>query len=125
MTSRRITRRPSGILLSTNETAATLTVGVDIFRNERQKVSSRLRFITGIVLVGSAAINDTIIDLFIEKYYAGRVLLSRAGVVAPIYPDDIQALAEAAVPPGSQISGIVFDAPATNPVICQIFGYEA
>lgn len=121
---RQMVRRQSGILISTNEAAATLTLGVDIFRNERQRVSSRLRYITGIVLVGSAAINDAAIDLYIEKYYAGRFLLSRGGVVAPIYPDDIQQIAEAACPPGSQFTGIVVDAPVTNPMICQLMGYE-
>ena len=72
---------PSGILISTSEAAATLTVGTDSFRNDRKSSSSRARSVEGIAVVGSAAINDSEVDLYAGDYYFGRFRNSRAGVV--------------------------------------------
>ncbi len=114
----------SGILLSTNEAAATLTLGVDAARNERKRVSSKLRYIDGISVVGSAVIDDAQVDLYIEDYYAGRFGLTRVGVVTALYPDDVQPIRPCAVPPGSQIALIIADAPATNALKVTLYGVE-
>lgn len=114
----------SGVLIASNEAAATLTVGVDAFRNERKRVSSKLRYLDGIAVVGSAAINDAAVDLYIEDYYVGRFYNSRAGVAAPIYPDDVQPIRPAACPPGSQLTCIIADAPVTSPLLVTLLGVE-
>jgi len=114
----------SGVLISSNEAAATLTLGVDAFRNERKQVSSRLRYIDGIAVVGSAVIDDANVDLYIEDYYVGKFWVSRIGVVAPVYPDDVQPIRPAAVPPGSKVSAIIGDAPATNALKVYVYGIE-
>jgi len=114
----------TGILISTSEAAATLTVGTDAFRNDRKRTSSRGRAISGIALVGSAAINDTEIDLYAGDYYFGRFRNSRAGVVAPILPDDLQPIRPTYVAPGDALTAIVVDAPATNPLLIQVYGRE-
>lgn len=112
------------MLFNTSEAAGTLTVGVDAFRNERKRTSSRPRVITGIIVVGSAAINDTEVDFYIEDYYLGRFRNSRAGVVAPIIPDDLQAVGARLVPAGSQVAAIIVDAPVTSPLLIQVHGQE-
>lgn len=114
----------SGILIQSQEAAATLTLGVDAFRNERKRVSSRTRFIDGIAVVGSAVLQDCSVDLYIEDYYVGRFSPSRIGVVAPLYPDDVQPIRPATCPPGSQLTCIIADAPATNPLIVTLYGVE-
>lgn len=114
----------SGILINTSEAAGTLTVGVDAFRNDRKRTSSRPRVIEGIVIVGSAAINDTELDLFAGDYYFGRFRNSRAGVAAPILPDDLQPLRATVVAPGDALTATIVDAPVTSPLLIQIMGRE-
>ncbi len=115
----------SGELLSTNEAAATLTVGVDAFRNERKRVSSRLRYVEGISIVGANAINEAAVDLYIEDYYVGRFRNSRAGVAAAIMPDDYQSIRAAACPRGSQLTAIIAIAPTVSPLLIKLYGRES
>lgn len=114
----------SGILLASNEAAATLTLGTDCFRNERKRVSSKLRYIDGVAVVGSAVIDDASLDLYVEDFYVGRYTMTRIGVVSALYPDDVQPIRPCAVPPGSAISAVITDAPATNALKVTIFGIE-
>lgn len=114
----------AGILISTSEAAATLTVGTDAFRNDRKRTSSRARVVNGIAIVGSAAINDTEVDVYAGDYYFGRFRNSRAGVVAPIYPDDMQPIRATVVAAGDAITATIVDAPATNPILIQVFGQQ-
>jgi hypothetical protein len=114
----------SGELLSTSEAAATLTVGTDVFRNERKRTSSRLRYVTGLSIIGGNAVNEAAVDVYIEDYFVGRFRNSRAGVAAAIYPDDFQPVKSAAVPPGSQISGVITVAPTVSPLLIKVYGFE-
>ncbi len=113
-----------GELISTSEAAATLTVGVDALRNERKRTSSRLRYITGLSIVGGNAINEAVVDVFIEDYFVGRFRNSRAGTVAAILPDDLQPVKTAACPPGSQISAVIIVAPTVSPLLIKIYGIQ-
>lgn len=113
-----------GIIISTNEAAATLIVGTDAFRNERKRVSSRLRKLTGVAIVGGNAINEAAVDIYIEDFYVGRFLNSLNGAVSPIMPDHFQAIAGKAVPPGSQITGVIGTAPTVSPLIIHLYGEE-
>jgi len=114
----------SGILISTSEAAATLTVGVDAFRNDRKSSSSRHRSVEGITIVGSAAINDSEVDVYAGDHYFGRFRNSRAGVVAPILPDDLQPIRPTIVAAGDRITATITDAPTTNALIIMLFGKE-
>jgi len=116
--------RGTGELLSTNEAAATLTLGVDAFRNERKNSTSSLRYGTGVSIVGSAAINDCSVDIYVEDYFVGRFFNTRAGVVAAILPDDLIPVKAFAIPPGSRLVAIVTDAPATSPLLIKVYGYQ-
>lgn len=112
-----------GALLSTNELAATLLVGVDVFRFERMQTDTRWRLITGITVVGSTAINDFEIDLFAGDVFLGHFFLNVAGAaVTPAMPDNIQPIPPTWVAPGTRISGIITNAAVANPVQCKLYG---
>ena len=113
-----------GILINTSEAAATLTVGTDAFRNDRKRTSSRPRVIEGIVIVGANAINESTIDLFAGDYFFGSFRNSRAGVAAPIIPDDYQSIRPTMVAPGDAITAQVRVAPTVSPLLIQIHGRE-
>lgn len=114
----------SGILINSGEAAATLTAGTDAFRNDRKRTSSRPRIVEGIVIVGGNAINEAAIDLYAGDYFFGRFRNSRAGVAAPIMPDDFQAIRPTAVAPGDAITAIIGTAPTVSPLYVQLMGQE-
>lgn len=114
----------SGELLSTSEAAATLTAGTDAFRNERKRSSSRERSVTGVSVVGGNAINEAVVDIFIEDYFVGRFRNTRSGVVAAILPDDFQPVREASIPAGSQIAAIIITAPTVSPLLVKVYGRQ-
>jgi len=113
-----------GILINTSEAAATLTVGTDAFRNDRKRTSSRTRIVEGIVIVGANAINEATVDLFAGDYFFGSFRNSRAGVAAPIIPDDFQAIRPTVVAPGDAINAQIRVAPTVSPLLIQIHGRE-
>jgi len=114
----------SGILINTSEAAATLLAGVDAFRNDRKRTSSRPRVVEGIAIVGGNAINEPVIDLYAGDYYFGRFRGSRAGAVAPIMPDDLQPIRSTVVAPGDAITATIQNAPTVSPLQIQVFGRE-
>lgn len=114
----------SGILINTAEAAATLTVGTDAFRNERKRTSSRRRIVEGVVIVGGNAINEAAVDLYAGDFFFGRFRNSRAGVAAPIMPDDLQALRPTMVAPGDALTATIGTAPTVSPLYIQVIGRE-
>ena len=109
------------MLLNTFEAAATLLVGVDAFRNERLNVTSALRWLRAIAIVGGNAINEAAVDLYIESYYVGRFRNSRAGVAQVIANEDIFAVGGPfAIPAGAKLSAIIAIAPTVSPLIIQL-----
>jgi hypothetical protein len=112
------------MLLNTSEAAATLTVGVDAFRNERKNVTGRPRVITGIIIVGANAINEARIGLYVGDMLLGSFRNSRAGVAAPIVPDDVQGIGNRFVAAGDKIAAIVEVAPTVSPLLIQVLGVE-
>lgn len=113
-----------GQLISTNEAAATLTVGTDAFRNNRKRTSSRARSIEGLAVVGGNAINEASIDLYAGDYYFGRFTNSHSGAVSPIMPDDMQPVRPTMVAPGDALTAIIVTAPTVSPLLIQVFGRE-
>jgi len=109
------------MLLNTYEAAATLTLGVDALRNERKNVSSRRRVLRGVAIVGSTAINDCAVDLYIEDFFVGRFRNSKAGAaIQVITNEDIYPVGPHYIPPGSKLSAIVGIAVVGNPLIIQL-----
>lgn len=113
-----------GIIINTSEAAATLTAGVDAFRNDRKSTSSRDRVVEGIVIVGGNAINEAAIDLYAGYHFFGRFRNSRAGVAAPIIPDDLQSISPTMVKSGDRIVASVGIAPTVSPLLIQLMGRE-
>jgi len=108
------------MILNTYEAAATLTVGVDAFRNERRQVSSRARVMRGVAIVGANAINEAALDIYIEDFYVGRFRNSRAGAVQVIASEDIYPVGPYAIPAGSKLAAIIGIAPTVSPLVVQI-----
>lgn len=108
------------MLINTYEAAATLTVGTDAFRNERQNVSGHPRVLRGVAIVGANTINEAAVDLYIESYYVGRFRNTRSGAVQVIHPDDDQIVGPHLIPAGSKLSAIIAIAPTVSPLIIQL-----
>jgi len=108
------------MLLNTYEAAATLTVGVDAFRNERQNVSGQARVMSSIAIVGANAINECAVDVYIESFFVGRFRNTHSGAVQVVHPDDDQRVGPHLVPAGSKISAIIAVAPTVSPLIIQV-----
>lgn len=115
-----------GILLSTNEAAATLLVGVDAFRNERMQTDVRWRLVTALTMVGSTAINDCELDLFAGDTLLVHGFVTRIGAaIQVIIPEDLQEIPPTWVPPNMRISGVITNAPVANPLLCRVYGHKA
>ena len=109
------------MFIRTYEAAATLTLGVDALRNERMNVSSRRRVLRGVAVVGSTAINDCEVSIYIEDYFVGVFRNSQAGAAVSINAsEDIVPVGPHAIPAGSKITAIVSIAVVGNPLIVQL-----
>ncbi len=109
------------MLINTYEAAATLTLGVDALRNERKSVSSKNRVLRGVAVVGSTAVNDCAVDIYIEDYYVGRFRNTKAGAaIQVITNEDIFPVGPHFIPRGSKVSAIVGIAVIGNPLIIQL-----
>lgn len=104
------------MLVNAHVAAATAVVGYDLLQNERMNVSSQPRILRGVALVGSTNVDDAAVDIYIENFYVGRFYNTHAGVIQVDAQSDIMPVGPHAVPAGSKLSAIVFDAPAGNPV---------
>ena len=114
----------AGIIISTNEAAATLLAGVDAFRNERKSSSSRPRVIVGFTIVGGNAINEAEIDIYAADHFFGTFRNTRAGVTAALMPDDFQAVSATVVAPGDRLVGLVRAAPTVSPLLIGVYGQQ-
>lgn len=108
------------MFIKTHEAVGTLTLGVDALRNERLNVTSQDRVLRGVAVVGSAAINDCEVAVYIESFFVGHFRNTRAGVVNVDQLADVIAVGPFAVPAGSKLSAIMTIAPTTSPLIVQL-----
>lgn len=93
--------------------AATAVLGYDLTTNQIWKTSSLDRALTGIALKGSAAANDTKVDVYVDSVKVGEFYNTSTG-----FPnmDDVIPMDMNFVPAGANLSIIVTDAPSTNPI---------
>lgn len=93
--------------------AATAVIGYDLAGNTIWQQQGTGRALTGFALKGSAAANDTKVDVFIDTVKVGEFYNTNTG-----FPnmDDVIPMPGNYVPPHSQIHIYVTDAPATNPI---------
>lgn len=103
-------------LINVAPAAATAVVNYNLLETEEiLSVSKFKREITHMGLAGSAAINDTVVNLYIAGEYTGTIRNTTAGAVI-VQPDDDLIPCSIIVPSGDKISARVVDAPATNPI---------
>lgn len=93
--------------------AATALVDYDLLINSIYKRAGNWRHVKGASCNGSAAAGDTRLALYIDRVKVGTFYNRTTGF--PSITDDLFPF-DALVPPGSDISVIVEDAPATNPI---------
>jgi len=86
-------------------TAAAL-VGVDLAANDRNNVSSRPRVMRGVACVGSVAVNDFWVDVFIGNSFVGRFYNTKIATNQIAINEDVVPVGRKYVPPGDKIAVI-------------------
>lgn len=92
--------------------AAVAVLGVNLLSDSPHRQASQQRTLRGIALAGSAAAGDTRVRVLVNQVEIANIFNSGTG-----FPnrDDLK-LVNAPVPGNSEVSVIVTDAPATNPI---------
>lgn len=93
--------------------AASAPLDTDLIAGERWKEQPNNRVLTGVALAGSAAAGDTEVDIFVDETRITTLFNSKIG-----FPDndDLVVLESLFIPASGEISALVKDAPATNPI---------
>ena len=92
--------------------AATATVGYDLLKDQWFQQVGYPRVITGFALKGSAAANDTEVEVFVDTIKIGSFFNTGTG-----FPnmDDVMPISHP-IPPNARLHVYIKDAPATNPI---------
>lgn len=92
--------------------AATAVLDFNLLGNSQHRQSSRARRLRSVALKGSAAAGDTRVSISVNQREIASIFNSGTG-----FPnrDDLKAVGEA-IPTNAEISAIIQDAPATNPI---------
>lgn len=93
--------------------AATAILGYDVLTNKVWRKSPITRRIVAVGLTGSAVINDSEVELYVNNELVAVFTPTTIGVVVP-KRDDILPV-NIMVPGGAELTFKVSDAPATNP----------
>lgn len=104
------------------ESAAASAVGTNLMAGNREQSKPRLRQVTSIGLVGSAAVRDAAVQLFYGDTFIGEFFNTTAGAnVLPLYQRDIVAVDPTmAAEPGEPINLLISDAGLTNVLVCTL-----
>ena len=86
-------------------TAAALA-GVDLAANDRNNVSSRRRVMRGVAVVGSVAIDDFWVEVFIGNNFVGRFYNTKIATNQIAINEDVVPVGNKYVAPGDKISVI-------------------
>jgi len=86
-------------------TAAALA-GVDLAANDRNNVSSRPRVMRGVACVGSVAVNDFWVEVFIGNYFVGRFYNTKIATNQIAINEDVIPVGNLYIPPGDKVSVI-------------------
>jgi len=96
--------------------AAVAIVGADLFAGERWKEQPNDRVITGLALLGSAAAGDTVVDIMVDETRVAQLTNNDVG-----FPDNDDMVELGVIVPGNaELSAVVTDAAATNPINLRI-----
>lgn len=86
-------------------TAAALA-GVDLAANDRNNVSSRPRVMRGVACVGSVAVNDFYVEVYIGNTFVGRFYNTKVATNQIAINEDVVPVGRKYVPPGDKIAVI-------------------
>lgn len=92
--------------------AATAVLGYDLLRDVVGRQEGRQRTLKRAGINGSAAAMDAKVDLMVGSLKAGSLYIGTTGAVTKDYLFDFNT----PVPANTEVSAIVVDAPATNPI---------
>lgn len=92
--------------------AAVAVLGYNMLSNSPHRQSSKGRTLTAVAVRGSAAAGDSAVSVLVNQTEVARLFNTTTG-----FPnrDDLVAVGEW-IPPNAEVSAIVVDAPATNPL---------
>jgi len=92
--------------------AATAVLDFNLLANNQHRQSNRTRRLRSVALRGSAAAGDTKVSISVNQTEIASIYNSGTG-----FPnrDDLKGVGES-IPPQSEISAVITDAPATNPI---------
>lgn len=102
-----------------NESAAATAVGTDLIAGKQGQITPYNRWITGLALLGSAAVGDAAVELFVGSHRVG-VFRNTSITVAPDLSKDFQAVNVGALA-GEPLYAKIVDASATTALRLIIF----
>ena len=92
--------------------AATAVVGFDMMTGQRWKEQGNDRVLTGVALCGSAAEGDSEVEVLVDETRIGSFFNTKL-----LFPDEDDLIAvNVIVAANAEITVVVVDAPATNPL---------
>jgi len=94
------------MILNIHALTAAALAGVDLAANERNNVSSKPRVVKGVACVGSVAVNDFWVDVYIGSYFVGRFYNTKIATNQIAINEDVIPLNNLFVPAGDKISVI-------------------
>jgi hypothetical protein len=94
------------MLLNLFALTAAATAGVDLAANDRNNVSSKPRIMRGVACVGSVAVNDFYVDVFIGNHFVGRFYNTKIATNQIAINEDVVPVGRRYVPPGDKIAVI-------------------
>lgn len=102
----------SGSAVEISIAAATAILGFNMMSNSPHRQNDKPRVIRAVALRGSAAAGDSAISIVVNQTEVARIFNTNTG-----FPnrDDLVAIG-ARIPANSEISAVIVDAPATNPL---------
>ena len=86
-------------------TAAALA-GADLAANDRNNVSSEPRVMKGVGVVGSVAVNDFWVDVFIGNHFIGQFRNTKPAGTQIAINEDVFPVGNRYIPPGAKIAVI-------------------
>lgn len=92
------------MIMNLHITTAVALVGVDLAAQDRNNVSSKPRVMRGVAVVGSVAVNDFWVDVFIGNHYVGRFYNTKVATNQIAINEDVVPVGNQYCAPGDKIA---------------------
>jgi len=94
------------MLMNLHVLTAAALAGVDLAANDRNNVSGRPRVMKGVAVVGSVAVDDFWVEIFIGNHYVGRFYNTKIATNQIAINEDVVPVGRKLVPAGDKIAVI-------------------